>query len=276
MFIGGTNDDTYDILVSEPTGTYVVDETGNNDVINLNIDRQGGTLDLELTDFEPGVAGIKKSGNDLLIDLNQDGIIDPEADLTIGDYFNNLGEARASTIEQVGNLDSEEIIEYFNTPEITEPSRVFRFFNEEESLYRYTTDIAERNVLRNDEDLRFNGTIFFSAPEGDDLDALTGAKPVYSFTNEDTGTQLFTISEFERDVVLENSAVLDYEGVAFYAYTTQVEGTQPVYRFLNTENGTHVFTPSAGERTSFIENEDFAPEGLNGGNVAFYVPEVEI
>ena len=276
VFIGGTNDDTYDILVSEPTGTYVVDETGNNDVINLNIDRQGGTLDLELTDFEPGVAGIKKSGNDLLIDLNQDGIIDPEADLTIGDYFNNVGEARASTIEQVGNLDSEEIIEYFNTPEITEPSRVFRFFNEEESLYRYTTDIAERNVLRNDEDLRFNGTIFFSAPEGDDLDALTGAKPVYSFTNEDTGTQLFTISEFERDVVLENSSILDYEGVAFYAYTTQVEGTQPVYRFLNTENGTHVFTPSAGERTSFIENEDFAPEGLNGGNVAFYVPEVEI
>ena len=277
VFIGGAGNDTYDILVSEPAGTFVVDETGNNDVINLNSDRNGGTLDLTLTDFEPGEAGVKKSGNDLLIDLNQDGVIDPETDLTVGNYFNNVGEERASTIEEVGNLSSEEIIEYFNTPEITDNSNVFRFFNEDEDFYRYTDDIAERDALRNNDDFRFNGTVFFSAPEDDDLDELTGAKPVYSFANGDTDAHLFTISEFERDVILEGSNNLEFEGVAFYAYTTEVEGSQPVYRFLNTENGTHFYTASASERDDFLEDDDFTPEGLQGTDgVAFYVPEAEI
>ena len=277
VLIGGTGSDIYDILVSEPAGTFVIDETGSNDVLNLNSDREGGTLELVLADFEPGVAGVKKSGTDLIIDINQDGIIDTDTDLTIGDYFSDDGEARPSTIEQVGNLASEDIIDYFNTPEITDNSNVFRFFNEDEDYYRYTTSESERDDLRSDDDFRFSGTVFFSAPEDDSLDELTGAKPVYSFNNDDTGADFLTISEFERDVILQDHGNLEFGGVAFYAYQTQVEGTQPIYRLLNTENGTHFYTSSVNERNNLVEDDDFAPEGLPGTDgVAFYVPDVEL
>ena len=276
VFIGGAGDDTYNILVGEPAGTFVVDETGEDRII-LSTDRDGGTLELTLTDFRPGVAGIKKAGNDLLIDINQNGIIDSETDLTVADYFNNFGNARASTIEQVGNLSSEEIIEYFDSPETADNAPVSRFFNREGEFYRYTISESEKDSLLLDDDYNFNGDRFVSAPQDDALDDLTGARPVYSFANEDTSADFLTISEFERDVVLRDSTSLEFEGVVFYAYETQVEGSQPVYRFLNTDNGTHFYTTSATERDRFLEDDDFRAEGLPGTDgVAFYVPDVEI
>ncbi|MEL6494199.1 MAG: peroxidase family protein [Cyanobacteria bacterium J06623_7] len=277
VFIGGTGNDTYNILVGEPAGTFVVDETGNNDQIILSTDRDGGTLDLTLSDFRPGVAGIKKAGNDLLIDINQNGIIDPDTDLTVADYFNNVGNARASTIEQVSNLSSEEIIEYFDSPETADNAPVSRFFNREEEFYRYTISESEKDSLLLDDDYNFNGDRFVSAPQDDALDDLTGARPVYSFANENTSADFLTISEFERDVVLRDSTSLEFEGVAFYAYETQVEGSQPVYRFLNTDNGTHFYTSSVTERDRFLEDDDFRAEGLPGTDgVAFYVPDVDV
>jgi|GEM_PF-677672 len=273
VFNGGTGNDTYDvILVPGPVGTQIIDEGGSNDVLTFD-PRDSEPIEISLADFQSGTTGIKKSGTDLFVDFNQNGIVDSEDDLTIRDYFNAEGEAGIGTIEELGNLESEDIIDYFSAESITDGSDVFRLYDSDEDLYRYTTSTDERDDLL-DDDFESNGVAFATAPEDDDIDSLTGAKPVYLFANEDTSAHLFTISESERDTVLADLDNLSFEGTAFYAYTTEQPGTQPVYRFLNTDNGTHFYTTSASERDDFLDDSDFRPEGNDG--IAFYVPETDV
>ncbi|MEL6912541.1 MAG: hypothetical protein AAFO85_20460, partial [Cyanobacteria bacterium J06598_4] len=180
--------------------------------------------------------------------------------------------ADAVTIKvRIGALESEEIIDYFNTAAVIDGSNVYRFSNDDNDLFRYTTDQTERRALRANPDFDGDGISFVTAPEGEALDSLTGARPVYAFTNEDNGSQLFTIDDNERNTLLDDGSDLVFEGVAFYAYTTEQEGTEPVHRFFNADEQSYFFTASASERQEFIEDPDFVREGDNG--IAFYVPE---
>ncbi|MEO1798805.1 MAG: peroxidase family protein [Cyanobacteria bacterium J06629_2] len=272
VFDGGTGNDRYSlILTSNLTGTQISDEGGSSDRLEFTSVSGAEPLEPALVNFQPGRAGIKKSGLNLLIDLNQDGVISTEDDLTITNYFDEVGEAGSGVIEQVGELESEEIIDYFNTAAVIDGSNVYRFSNDDNDLFRYTTDQTERRALRANPDFDGDGISFVTAPEGEALDSLTGARPVYAFTNEDNGSQLFTIDDNERNTLLDDGSDLVFEGVAFYAYTTEQEGTEPVHRFFNADEQSYFFTASASERQEFIEDPDFVREGDNG--IAFYVPE---
>ena len=272
VFNGGTGSDTYDlILVPGPVGTQIVDDGGDNDVLTFDL-RDSDPVTIALADYAPGITGIKRSGNNLFVDFNQNGIVEFEDDLSIRNYFDDEGEAGTGAIEELGNLESTEIIEYFSAESITDGSDLFRLYDEDEDLYRYTRDEDERDDLL-DDGFESQGVAFATAGEDDDLDEVTGAKPVYLFANEDTGAHLFTLNMSER----ESTADLDnltFEGTAFYAYATERPGTQAVYRFLNLENGTHFYTTSAAERDDFLDDDDFQPEGNDG--IAFYVPETDV
>ncbi|MDJ0568634.1 MAG: peroxidase family protein [Pleurocapsa sp. MO_192.B19] len=268
---GGVGNDTYRIFLDSTGGTQIVDE-GGSDTLEIFDTEGGGAVNLILSDPRPGQTGIRKAGNDLLIDLNQDGIINPETDLTITDYFNDEKEAGLGAIEQVGNLTGQEIVDYAQSSPISNGSTVYRFFNPSVGVHFYTASAGERDSVReNLSNYEYEGESYVGAPHDEDL--FTGAKPVYRFFNTNTGVHLYTIAEAERDAIIENLPNYTFEGVAYYGYETEQEGNQALYRFYNPVIDAHFYTPSAAERDAVLENlPDYQLES-NGG-VAFYIQPV--
>ena len=159
--------------------------------------------------------------------------------------------------------------EYFNPAEVA--PTVFRFFRPDIGVHFYTSDVVERDsVLENLPAFEFEGPSFIAAPtpeEGED--PLTGVEPVYRFLNNNTGVHVYTISEVEREAILELPNFTD-EGIAYYSYETEQLGTTPLYRFYNPVIGAHFYTPNAAERDFVSESlTNYQPEGENG--VAYHV-----
>jgi hypothetical protein len=79
--------------------------------------------------------------------------------------------------------------------------------------------------------------------------------PVYRFYAPANGRHFFTISESEKNKLINNfSNVWTYEGIAFYAYPagSQPAGMTPVYRFWSAKLKTHFFTTSENEKNKLI------------------------
>jgi uncharacterized protein (DUF1800 family) len=77
---------------------------------------------------------------------------------------------------------------------------------------------------------------------------------VYRFYHLDAGRHFYTASSSEKQKVLDLYPRFVYEGVAFFAETSQVAGTVPVYRFYHQVNGSHVYTASESEKNSILTN----------------------
>lgn len=266
------DEDTNSIsIVAEDTkieDILTVDLANEEEALTLYSDRTfWGESAIELSTPQSGIVGIEKSGTDLIVDLNRDGIAEAENDLTIVDYFDergNLGTGAPvimnNIIEQqdVANLfadDSDSLLE-----EVDSITTVYRFLNTDTGVHFYTADEEERDfVLEELPNYRDEGASY----QG--VDSLTGARepvPVYRFFNEDTGTHLYTVSEDEREAI-EDLDNFSFEGEAFFAYETEVEGSIPIYRFFNTLTGAHFYTPSAVESNSIEANlPEFQAEGI--------------
>jgi hypothetical protein len=83
-----------------------------------------------------------------------------------------------------------------------------------------------------------------------------GLAPVYRFWSDKFSGHFYTISETEKDKLLEKYAdTWTYEGIAFYAYPpeSQVAGTKPVYRFWSANLGRHFYSMSETEKDKLIE-----------------------
>ena len=272
VFNGGTGNDTYTISVPEILGTQIAD-AGGSDTLALT-DAEGASYELVTTDPRPNLTGIKKSGTDLQVDLDRNGILDPDNDLTIFDYFTEEGELGSGAIEQVANLTSDEILQYTQSDLIANGSTVYRFFNPSAGVHFYTASIVERDFVRDNlANYTYEGESYKGAPHDQDADELTGAKPVYRFLNVDTSVHLYTLDVVERDFILENLPNFNFEGVAYYGYEIEQPGTQPLYRFFNPQTGTHFYTPSAGERDFVVENlPNYNLEGDSG--VTYYIQPI--
>lgn len=98
----------------------------------------------------------------------------------------------------------------------------------------------------------------------------SGLVAVYRFFNTVTGGHLYTISSIERDYIQENLHDWNYEGIAFYVYSNQIEGTLASYRFFNTNTGIHLYTISEVERDAVMDLPEWNYEGIN-----FYVYPAE-
>ncbi len=72
--------------------------------------------------------------------------------------------------------------------------------------------------------------------------------PVYRFYNTATRTHFYTISEAEKQYVVENYPTYVLEGEAYWSYPVGTANSKPVYRFYNTETKAHFYTVSDQER----------------------------
>lgn len=94
-------------------------------------------------------------------------------------------------------------------------------------------------------------------------------KPVYRFWSPRYRGHFFTISEAEKNHIATNLTTdWTYEGIAYYAFTEQLEGTVTLYRFWSSRYRGHFFTISVEEAENIIAkfSRDWRYEGI-----AYYV-----
>ena len=128
--VGGKGNDIFQIDLESGGGSQIRDVGGDekllittdlplevlvgieeNKIDQLN---QSNLADIQLSAPEQGVIGIGKDGSNLIIDLNQDGILEVANDLTISDFFNRSGRGEGKGfIEEINNLKGEDILEFF-------------------------------------------------------------------------------------------------------------------------------------------------------------------
>ena len=106
----------------------------------------------------------------------------------------------------------------------------------------------------------FGSTIYTYMPESCDS-RVKNTTCVWRLYNKKSGAEFLTANIAERDAAAK-SGNWSYNGMAFYAYSTQVAGTVPVYRInLGSE---HFYTSNLGERNALIS------AGYSNEGVAFY------
>ncbi len=102
----------------------------------------------------------------------------------------------------------------------------------------------------------------FTARLSSDTDIIA----TYRFFNTIRGGHLYTISDIERDYIINDLPHYNYEGPKYSVHTGQAEGTVPVYRFFNNVKGGHLYTISEAERDSLMGMPQWNYEGIK-----FYV-----
>jgi len=92
---------------------------------------------------------------------------------------------------------------------------VYRFINRLNGSHFYTADKNEANrlIYYNERTYQYEGISFYVF-----LNQETNTLPVYRFFQPSTGSHFFTINRSERDNLIAHSSLLNYEGVAWYAY----------------------------------------------------------
>ena len=136
---------------------------------------------------------------------------------------------------------------------------IFRFFNRSTGTHFYTSNIDEKNnVKQNLPNFNYEGVAFQT-----EATAQTG-HAVYRFYNTNMDSHFYTIGDYERDFVRQNLFNYQYEGQVFYAYDNNSSGDhEALYRFFNTATGTHFYTASVVERDSVVATlPSFKYEGI--------------
>jgi len=72
---------------------------------------------------------------------------------------------------------------------------------------------------------------------------VAGTSPVFRYHNINNGDHFYTTNYGELGD--GNNNVYIFEGIGFFAYTSQVAGSVPVYRYNNTNNGDHFYSRSS-------------------------------
>ncbi len=112
---GGIGDDVYEVGVATGGGTVIRDASGSD----------GLYLDAEITFAAPseGIIGLERQEADLIIDLDGNGILEPNNDLVITDFFSPAEIIPGSGfIETVGNLSGSDIVEAYSNSNFELPS----------------------------------------------------------------------------------------------------------------------------------------------------------
>ena len=126
---------------------------------------------------------------------------------------------------------------------------VWRFWSPVLSRHFYTISEAEKDWVTSvyGDVWTYEGVSYNAHELADSPDLM----PVYRFWSDRLSAHFYTISETERDKIInEYSHVWTYEGIVFYAYPagSQPAGTLPVYRFWSGRLETHFYTAGNAER----------------------------
>ena len=130
---------------------------------------------------------------------------------------------------------------------------VYRFWSPVTDRHFYTASAGEKDKLISNYShvWTYEGVAFHACV----TDYFVGLLPVYRFWSAAASSHFYTISESEKDkLVNQYSDVWTYEGPAFYAYPqgSPPAGTRAVYRFYKPIDNTHFYTISESEKTKLI------------------------
>lgn len=131
---------------------------------------------------------------------------------------------------------------------------VYRFWSERDGRHFYTLDENEYlYILANYSDYiwHFETKAFYAYKNQN-----AGTLPVYRFWSDKNLTHFYTISETEKNYILNNypDDVWRYETIAWYANQNPTAGMSPVYRFWSPAEQTHFYTISDAEKDYIIAN----------------------
>ncbi len=112
---GGAGDDTYQLSASNFAGVTIKDLEGN-DTLNLE------NANLALSQPSNSIIGLQRDNTNLVIDINQDGIINSYNDITILDFFDELGTgAGDGFMENISNLLGTNVLNFLANKPINNP-----------------------------------------------------------------------------------------------------------------------------------------------------------
>ena len=132
---------------------------------------------------------------------------------------------------------------------------VYRFWSPITSSHFYTASEDERAAVIANYPYAwtYEGPVFKACATA----YYPGLAPVYRFWSSVSGSHFYTISEAEKQYVLDNyPTAWTFENVAFYAYP---EGAQPagarcIYRFWSPVTSSHFYTMSEEEKQYVVDN----------------------
>ncbi|MCF7977526.1 MAG: trypsin-like serine protease [Chromatiaceae bacterium] len=144
---------------------------------------------------------------------------------------------------------------------LTSRRNIYRFQNIQSESHFYTSSSLERDYLtKNFPESYIEEGPVWSEPTDLENDSLV---PVYRFRHSITGSWFYTAYREEKENILETLPEWGYEGIAWYAYLTQVSGTIPVHRFWNSLVQAPFYTASEAEKVSILQNyPHFIDQGI--------------
>jgi uncharacterized protein YkwD len=185
--------------------------------------------------------------------------------LTMGAELNAKELARASQIAEAMRAEAPaEVIEPTLDTGLRKAAAanvpVYRFYNAISGAHFFTASLAERDSLRAQPGSAFayEGPAFQVSSQ-----SAPNLSPVYRFFNSATGVHFYSISEDEKNHILQALPQYHLDGVAYYASKTAIEGYRPLYRAYVVNKGFHFYSVNATE-ASGVPN--YQQEG-----VAYYV-----
>jgi hypothetical protein len=109
------------------------------------------------------------------------------------------------------NFEGSKYVVFTERKEATVP--VFRFWHKGLGSHLYTISENERNtiIINLNQTFQYEGPKFFVYPNN-----IPGTIPVHRFFNTRTGAHLYTISENERNTIINTLPYFDYEGIKYY------------------------------------------------------------
>jgi Repeat of unknown function (DUF5648) len=188
------------------------------------------------------------------------GFIAAEALQQQGDIYSAASEREAFTFY------SDRAQDVFELSQINVNSNaIYRFYNSQTGKHFYAAGQEATIVASNEDAFVFEGAAFGTANG-----IASGTDEVFRFYSAQRNSHFYTISEAERDYVLQNVKDFAYEGVAYNAFTGPAQGGEELYRFYNTSTNSHFYTTSEAER-DFVQTSQptYVYEGI-----AYYVDNV--
>ena len=181
--VGGLDDDGYVVSLVAGGGSQIQDAGGtdavlilteNTDLTNFSTPESFanaslyGDAAIALSLPQPGIVGLSKSGNNLIVDINRDGLADPENDLNIIDFFNEQGQFGIGAVELINNIvDTQNIINFFNNSQPVPNDAVMNL--DFKAIAGTTADDILEGTADNDSIDGGEGNDFLSGLEGDDF-----------------------------------------------------------------------------------------------------------
>ena len=130
---------------------------------------------------------------------------------------------------------------------------VYRFWSPVTSRHFYTAKVSEKDKLINlyAHVWTYEGVVFHANTTAYYPDLV----PVYRFWSDTSSSHFYTISEREKDKLIDRYAhVWNYEGIAFYAYRQEGHpvDTRAVHRFWKPADNSHFYTMSEREKNKVM------------------------